>query len=79
MLENNLNYTTDEITKTLCRLAEGYNGEPDEQSVKETEYALFQLKSMAKNPYNNECWRTFRKVLQNIAKYDWERKIKCGF
>ena len=74
MLENNLNYTTDEITEKLCGLAEGYNGEPDEQTVKETEYALYQLKAMAENPYNNECWNTLWKVLQNITKYDWEEK-----
>ena len=72
MLENNLNYTTEEIAKKLCRLAGCYSGEPDEQSVKETEHALFQLKAMAKNPYNNECWRTLHKVLQNIAKDDWD-------
>ena len=75
MLDNNLNYATDEISEQLCRLAEGYNGDPDEHTVKETEYALYQIKTMAENPYNNEYWRTLWKVLQNITKYDWEGKL----
>ena len=75
MLDNNLNYATDEISEQLCRLAEGYNGDPDEQTVKETECALYHIRAMAENPYNNEYWRTLWKVLQNIAQYDWEEKL----
>lgn len=74
MLDNNLNYTTDEVTEILCRLAEGFNGKPDEQTIKETECTLSQLKAMAENSYNNKCWHTLWKVLQNISQYDWEEK-----
>ena len=68
MLDNNLNYTTDEIAEKLCRLAEGYNRKPDEQTINETEYALFQIKAMAENPYNSDYYRTLYRVLEEIAK-----------
>ena len=70
MLDNHLNYTTDEIAEKLCRLAEGCNREPDQQTINETEYALFQIKTMAENPYNNECWSVLWKVLQNLTNYE---------
>lgn len=76
MLNNNLDYSIDTITEQLCRLAEGYNREPDEQTINETEYAIYQLKAMAENPYNNDCWRTLWKVLQNITNYEWEENSK---
>lgn len=57
----------DEIAQTLCNIA---SENPDEQTVKDCEEAIYQLAAIAENPYNNECWSVLWKVLQNLTNYE---------
>lgn len=62
------NYSTEEVAKTLCKLAQ----EPDEAISKDCDEAIFYLKCIADNEYNNDCFRTMWKVLMKITSLDWE-------
>lgn len=41
------------------------------EKISQTERALYHLKTMAENEYNEECFRDFIKVLKNICIYDY--------
>ncbi len=68
------NIYPEDIAKLLCRMANGFNEKPDEKTVNECMEALYQLKSMAENPYNRECFRIMWEVLEKITEYEWEEK-----
>ena len=55
----------DEIAQTLCNIA---SENPDEQTVKDCEEAIYQLAAIAENPYNSDYYRTLYRVLEEIAK-----------
>ena len=54
---------TFEIATTLCRLAE--NQDPD--TIRDCENAIFFIKTAAENKYSFDYWRTFWKILKNLA------------
>ena len=62
--------TPQEIAEKLIELAKDLDfadyEETMEETTKELEDAIYQLKAMAQNKYNNDYWRTFYKVLQSI-------------
>lgn len=55
----------DEIAQTLCNLA---SENPDEQTVKDCEEAIYNLLAIAENPLNCDYYRTLYKVLEEIVK-----------
>ena len=60
-------YYPDEIANTLCNMAFDC---PDKDVVKQCEDALYQLKTIAENPYNFDFYRTLYKVLQTVTRND---------
>lgn len=60
----NIEYYPEEIAETLCGLAYEY---PEEKVVKDCEDAIAYIKTIAENPYNNEYFRTFYKVLDKMC------------
>ena len=54
----------EEIAQTLCNLA---SENPDEQTVKDCEEAIYQLAAIAENPLNSDYYRTLYKVLEAIV------------
>lgn len=68
MIENN--YSIEELTEKLME----YSKDMDAQDYKEEhekikndiENALYNLKAIAQNEYNQDYWRTFWNILQNI-------------
>lgn len=60
----------DEIANKLFELAKDMDfqdyEEEKKQILSDLENALYYLKAVAENPYNNECFRTFYRILENI-------------
>lgn len=61
-------YSTEEIAKTLCKLAQ----ETNEAIIKDCDEAIYYLKCIADNKYNDDYFRTMWKVLMKITSLDWE-------
>lgn len=40
--------------------------ETKEKELNDIENVLYYIKSCAENPYNNDCWRTFYNLLENL-------------
>ena len=70
----NINIYPEEIAETLNKIIErcDHNKALSEKEHEELEYAIFQLKAMAENEYNNDCWRTLYNVLSGLTNYNWE-------
>lgn len=68
------NIYPEEIAETLNKIVEGcdHNKVLSEKEQEELKYAIFQLKAMAENEYNNNCWRTLYNVLSILTNYSWE-------
>lgn len=65
----------DEIAQTLCIIA---SENPNEQTVKDCEEAIYQLAAIAENPYNSDYYRTLYRVLEEIAKRkDYFKRCPC--
>lgn len=64
MEEFNVEVYPDEIAQTLCSLA---SENPDEETIKDCEKALYQLKATAENHYNSDFYRTLYRVLEEIV------------
>lgn len=60
----------DEIANKLFELAKDMDfqdyEEEKKQILSDLENALYYLKAIAENPYNNEYFRTFYRILENI-------------
>lgn len=61
-------YDCEEIATVLCRLSSG-NATVNDETMKDTKEALYQLKAIASNEYNSDYYRTFWNVLQKITDY----------
>ena len=70
----NINIYPEEIAETLNKIIErcDHNKALSEKEHEELECAIFQLKAMAENEYNNDCWRTLYNVLLGLTNYNWE-------
>lgn len=60
-----IEFNTEYVAETLCKMA------MTEELTKETEKALYHLKAIAENPYNEEYFRTLIKVLDSICNFDF--------
>ena len=60
----NVNYYTDEIAESLCRIA----GVKDNNVYAEVEEALYNLKVICENDLNKEKYRTLYRLLEEVAK-----------
>lgn len=54
----------EEIARKLCELA---FDDPKEKTIEECTEALYQLKAIAENPYNSDCYRTLYRVFETIV------------
>lgn len=74
----NINIYPEEIAETLNKIIErcDHNKALSEKEHKELEDAIFQLKAMAENKYNNNWWRTLYNVLSILTNYNWEDDTK---
>lgn len=59
-------YDNEDITEKLLNIAEI----KDEEIKEELMEAIYQLKAMAKNPYNFDYWRILYNVLLKITEMD---------
>lgn len=68
----------EEIAETLNKIIEGcdHNKALSEKEHEELECAISQLKAMAENEHNNDCWRTLYNVLSILTNYSWEDETK---
>lgn len=68
MIENN--YSIEELAEKLIEYSKGMDfwdyKEEHEKIKNDIENALYNLKAIAQNEYNQEYWRTFWDILQNI-------------
>ena len=64
MPEHGLSCTADKVAEVLCKLAEGLNKEPDEQTVIEIENVLDKIQGILDKPYGSY----FRKI---------KKRLKC--
>lgn len=60
-----IDFDTQFIAEKLCKMA------MLENEIEETEKALYHLKAMAQNKYNNDYFRTLVKVLNEIGNVDY--------
>ena len=60
-----IEFNPEYVAETLCKMA------MLENNIKETEKALYHIKAIAENPYNDEYFRTFIKVLDSICNIDF--------
>ena len=60
-----IEFDTEYIADFLCKLA------MREKDTKEIEEALYHLKAIAQNEYNEENFRTLLKVLKSISELDY--------
>lgn len=60
-----IDFDTQEQAEFLCKLA------MREKDTKEIEKALYHIKAIAQNKYNDEYFRTFLKVLKSISNIDY--------
>ena len=58
------NYYPDDIANTLFDLAEI---EPTEACFEKLENAIYHFETIAENPYNNDYFRLFYKILEKIT------------
>ena len=56
-----------EIAEKLCNLA---MENPDEKTVAECSDALYNLKAIAENSYNSDCYKVLYQVLEKIMNRD---------
>ena len=67
-----IDINTEYIAVYLCQLADPNNKKFLKLStIKEIERALYHLKTIAENEYNQEYFRTLLKVLKNISELDY--------
>ena len=66
--------STDEIAEKLydlcCDMDKSDYTDTKAKEISELENAIYEIKAIAENPYNNDCWRTFYKCLQSLANVD---------
>lgn len=62
-------YSTEELARVLLYLAEPNKTRHDTRKLKDCEYALYDLKNICENEYNNDAYRTLWDVLQDIPKW----------
>lgn len=69
-MENNMRKCNESAYYDCTDIAEkliALSGTEDGEMVEELTDAIYQLKAMAENPYNEDCWRILYNVLLNIA------------
>ena len=69
-----IDFDTQSTAERLVALALPNGNVPEQfvaEKVQETEKALYHIKVIAENEYNEEYFRTFIKILKNICIYDY--------
>ena len=56
-------YGSEDIARVICDLA----GIDDEDTYKECEEAIYDLKCICENKYNRDCYRTLWEALQQLT------------
>jgi hypothetical protein len=66
-----IEFDTQYIAIRLCELADPNKKFLSLSNIKEIEKALYHLKTIAENEYNQEYFRTLLKVLKSISTIDY--------
>ena len=66
-------YYPDDIARALCYMV---SDNPDKETIDDCENALYNIKCIAGNEFNDEFYRTFWNVLQKITeKYENDGRV----